>query len=679
METSERRELASLAYQSIQRHANYISENCGAQDVIQFNAYLQRMFHDIRLIFQRSEKEESELLNIITAVGSEVLFEYTKTGRIKPDGTLNNSDSSAFALQCFSWRLGILISLLSAQGNEYSAECLIPTARLIRFFFPQSSTSSFNIPEYNTFETIIIKIADCGEAEFLRKIKNALFEFDKDNNTNTIKEKSSHSSNVGLIEKYKNQLQGIIDSLVQDPSIDKNVKVNLVIHATALICALVAIQPLPFADIFILTPIQLVMVTALNKILDNPFEKSSIKEVLSSLLVVIGWGTLAQHVILGLYKTILPFLGAVTTIPLVYAATFALGTAAKVLIAAKKNDQTVTDEELKRIFKEAREEESRNHKGMSLSDMLSEIKKMTERGDAYIQYKHELLELNDKISIALSDEIAERTDIGSLIEKRITAISRRLKDYNNVSLSDYSISLLSLLDGNVFIEIAEPIIGEINFNLQKMDLLSCVKFSNGSFYELNTRLGRFFIKQKRKIDIISFELASPYSDAPVIKYMKVDKSNIKMLKDTEIRNAFHDMIRSAHRNLCIISPWVGGYPFYEVSKLMRKSVEDNPDIDIQILYGINDESQKSKNTRKENSDNYIQKYKQLLGNNLRTREDNTHVKLVLCDDACYLLGSMNVLSFSANYKDNQNLHHELATYAFDTNLVAELKEAYFKW
>ena len=254
METSERRELASLAYQSIQRHANYISENCGAQDVIQFNAYLQRMFHDIRLIFQRSEKEESELLNIITAVGSEVLFEYTKTGRIKPDGTLNNSDSSAFALQCFSWRLGILISLLSAQGNEYSAECLIPTARLIRFFFPQSSTSSFNIPEYNTFETIIIKIADCGEAEFLRKIKNALFEFDKDNNTNTIKEKSSHSSNAGLIEKYKNQLQGIIDSLVQDPSIDKNVKVNLVIHATALICALVAIQPLPFADIFILTP-----------------------------------------------------------------------------------------------------------------------------------------------------------------------------------------------------------------------------------------------------------------------------------------------------------------------------------------------------------------------------------------------------------------------------------------
>lgn len=102
-----------------------------------------------------------------------------------------------------------------------------------------------------------------------------------------------------------------------------------IIQVTALTCAVVAAQPIPFADIVILTPIQLVMMTALNKVLGNPFEDSSLKEILASLIGVVGWGTLAQHTILGLYKTVIPFLGAVTTMPLVYASTVALGTGGK--------------------------------------------------------------------------------------------------------------------------------------------------------------------------------------------------------------------------------------------------------------------------------------------------------------------------------------------------------------
>lgn len=143
-------------------------------------------------------------------------------------------------------------------------------------------------------------------------------------------------SSKNIIAENTEKLQAIADAVVQDPSIDKNMKVQLIIHATSLICAIVAVQPIPFADIFVLSPIQLIMVTALNKILDNPFEKSSLKEILTSLLGIVGWGTLAQHLILGLYKTVLPFMGALTTIPLVYGATYALGTGAKILITAKK-------------------------------------------------------------------------------------------------------------------------------------------------------------------------------------------------------------------------------------------------------------------------------------------------------------------------------------------------------
>ena len=148
----------------------------------------------------------------------------------------------------------------------------------------------------------------------------------------------------------KMKLQLIVESITQDPSVDKETKAKLIIHATSLVCAIVAAQPIPFADIAVLTPIQLVMVTALNKIMGNPFEKSSIKEIVISLSGVVGWGTLAQHTILGLYKTVLPFMGGLTTIPLVYAATFGLGIGAKYMIEAKKNDQNISDAELKKAI-----------------------------------------------------------------------------------------------------------------------------------------------------------------------------------------------------------------------------------------------------------------------------------------------------------------------------------------
>lgn len=40
-------------------------------------------------------------------------------------------------------------------------------------------------------------------------------------------------------------------------------------------------------------------------------------------------------------------MGAITTIPLVYAATFALGTDGKWLVEAKINDQTISNDKIK--------------------------------------------------------------------------------------------------------------------------------------------------------------------------------------------------------------------------------------------------------------------------------------------------------------------------------------------
>ena len=48
-------------------------------------------------------------------------------------------------------------------------------------------------------------------------------------------------------------------------------------------------------------------------------------EIYKEILGVLGLSFLAQQTAIGLYKTILPFLGAITTIPLVFVLTYSIG------------------------------------------------------------------------------------------------------------------------------------------------------------------------------------------------------------------------------------------------------------------------------------------------------------------------------------------------------------------
>ncbi|GGJ80678.1 hypothetical protein GGR02_003397 [Anoxybacillus voinovskiensis] len=64
-----------------------------------------------------------------------------------------------------------------------------------------------------------------------------------------------------FMQNWTNKLKETLHLISDDVSVSQERRVRLVVHASSLVCALVAIQPLPFADIFVLTPIQVVMVT----------------------------------------------------------------------------------------------------------------------------------------------------------------------------------------------------------------------------------------------------------------------------------------------------------------------------------------------------------------------------------------------------------------------------------
>jgi len=210
------------------------------------------------------------------------------------------------------------------------------------------------------------------------------------------------------VKQARLKLGQVLRSIVEDPSISDNKKIAVIIHISALTCAIIAVQPIPFADIFILTPIQVVMVSALNMIIGNPIgKKINSKEIIAYLLGVLGWGLLAQQVILGLYKSFLPFMGGVTTVPLVYAATVGLGYAAVALLEARHQDQEISKEELKRIkndYEEKAHEDSRK-RDWSFRALKTEMEGWKEKAEELERFKTEIAQLRGE-KLKIEKEVA---------------------------------------------------------------------------------------------------------------------------------------------------------------------------------------------------------------------------------------------------------------------------------
>ena len=120
---------------------------------------------------------------------------------------------------------------------------------------------------------------------------------------------------------------------------EKNVEKLLIFFSS--VCAATAIQPIPFADIFILTPIQLFMGKFIGEARGYKF---SISEIYKEILGVLGLSFLAQQTAIGLYKVGLPFVGGFMTIPLVFILTYSIGKVMDFYFVSKTRGKTLTKE-----------------------------------------------------------------------------------------------------------------------------------------------------------------------------------------------------------------------------------------------------------------------------------------------------------------------------------------------
>ena len=163
------------------------------------------------------------------------------------------------------------------------------------------------------------------------------------------------------MEQYIKKATGILEEkyfkIEERDDLSDDQKVGEIIKIPSAVCAGVAIQPIPFADILVLTPIQAFMGSRIAKIRGVPVKDNDITTYIKEIGGGVGLGLFAQQLAIGAYKTVLPVLGSLTsTIPLVYGLTYGIGRVIDAYVISKKKGTDLSPEEMMTIWDKAKKE-----------------------------------------------------------------------------------------------------------------------------------------------------------------------------------------------------------------------------------------------------------------------------------------------------------------------------------
>jgi len=159
-----------------------------------------------------------------------------------------------------------------------------------------------------------------------------------------------------LIERAKQKLEQEVLAIEHRTDMTKEQKVTRICTIFGTTCAAIAVQPIPFADIFILTPIQGFMGKKIADIRGYDITDAGAIEIFKEIAGLVGLGLLAQQLAIGAYKTILPFIAGITTIPLVFGLTYGIGKVMDYYFVKKLKGEKIDPETVKLIFAKAKAE-----------------------------------------------------------------------------------------------------------------------------------------------------------------------------------------------------------------------------------------------------------------------------------------------------------------------------------
>lgn len=154
---------------------------------------------------------------------------------------------------------------------------------------------------------------------------------------------------MSIADKIKKE----ITEIEHRTDISDEQKVSRITHIACATCAGVAIQPIPFADIFVLTPIQAYFASRIAAIRGVPVSESDAADWIKEIIGIVGMGIIVQQIAIGIWKVVTYGLGGVLTIPLVYGLTYAVMKVSDAYFSAKARNEKLNEDQIRAIWKGA--------------------------------------------------------------------------------------------------------------------------------------------------------------------------------------------------------------------------------------------------------------------------------------------------------------------------------------
>ncbi|MDV6374107.1 YcjF family protein [Deinococcus arenicola] len=160
------------------------------------------------------------------------------------------------------------------------------------------------------------------------------------------------------------------------PDLSRDENVDEVIKSAALLSGAVAMEPIPFADILVITPVQAKMVLHIGKIYGFDISPERALEIVRELGVTIAYGMAARQVMRGLAKLALPIIGGIITAPAVYGWTFALGRVAQSYFERKQLGLPDSRRDQVKVIQEAKQQSRKVlPSAQDFTDLASELRR----------------------------------------------------------------------------------------------------------------------------------------------------------------------------------------------------------------------------------------------------------------------------------------------------------------
>lgn len=158
-----------------------------------------------------------------------------------------------------------------------------------------------------------------------------------------------------LLEHIPKSSQLMLAKISRIKSAQKKIA-RIIIAAAASICATIAAEPIPGADMPFITGVQILMITAIGYVSGREMNKKAALEFMSAMGLNVGAAFVLRELARSLGKLI-PFGGSIISASIASAGTFALGEAAISYFIDKKNK-----DETKKDFNESLEKEKEKQK-----------------------------------------------------------------------------------------------------------------------------------------------------------------------------------------------------------------------------------------------------------------------------------------------------------------------------